>query len=296
MSTLIKSRRFDILLNDTMTVLSLAFITNALAFQLMHSNEIPIDILVLKINHIMMLFIGINMVYISRKYRLEYSQVITFVNHKNWTALERKDSLKFRSLRNRIYLIWLGIIIAMAVGAIITPLPYLLETFSTGKLYFGLILPFDDNPHSLSVYIQCAIQLLIIYWMLSFGILFLVVIFEPILQLAINFQTLAADISHLRNGLNFREEEEMSQLIELVGESVEMNKFVAIVNMINSQFFVRFIFMSFTLVGLLVGVFITVDPSWHNIMYLCYPINCYTMTSILCFLGQYLADSVSIST
>lgn len=55
----------------------------------------------------------------------------------------------------------------------------------------------------------------------------------------------------------------------------------------------RFMLMSFTLIGLLVAVLMKMQNPSQNFMYLCYPCNAYAMTAILCGLGEYLADSVS---
>lgn len=207
-----------------MTHVSFLFIASAALYQVVHSPEIPLDVVLLKITHLMMLFIGFNMIYIGRMYRREFSELIRFVNFKSLEILKREDSLKFRPIRNRIYIITASIMIAMSTGAMLTPVPYLLETLSTGELYFNTILPLDNTPYSVAVYLQLAGQLITIYWMLSYGILFLVVIFEPTLRLATSYRVIAADLRTLRNGEHFTEEGEFQRLRSLMMECNEIKE------------------------------------------------------------------------
>lgn len=64
-------------------------------------------------------------------------------------------------------------------------------------------------------------------------------------------------------------------------------------NQVNSRFFMRFIFLCFTLTGILLAVFRKTESTWEQVLYLSYPCNAYAMAAILCYLGQYLTDSVS---
>lgn len=281
-----------IFLNNVMTVVSFVFISSAVLFQILHITDRTV--MVLKITHMMMLFIGLNMVYIGRRYRGEYSQVLEYVNRKSLGILQRNDVLKFRVIRNKIYTMTLVILVLMSLAALLTPFPYILETIRTGRLYFGTLLPLDPTPYSLSVYIQCAVQIFIIYWMLSYGMLFLAIIFEPILRLAICFQIIAKDLRGLRVGRNVNEDREYFRLMDIFKECDEVKGYVDLSNYIHSAFFLRFIFMSFTLIGLLLAVLLTTEATvWNKFLYLLYPCNAFSMAAVLCFLGQYVKNSVS---
>lgn len=192
-------------------------------YQLIHSVETPIDIVVLKLTHVAILSIALNLVLLGRRYRREYSDLIAFVNHKSLAIVNHEQHLRFRPIRNKIYLGTSTIVSALVVGAFIAPLPYLLETIKTGRLYFSTWLPFDETPYSWSVYLQCAVQLGIIYWMLSYGILFVVIIFEPILDMAVNFKLIAVSMKNLRRGPRVDEKRELQRLKELLREFNELN-------------------------------------------------------------------------
>lgn len=215
---------FDRALNNSMILFEFLFISSALTYQLLHSSEIPVEVLVVKIPHLLMLCIGLNMIYNGRMYRKEYSEVIHYVNASSLAILTREDKPNLRPLRNQIYLVTFGISTTMAVGAFFAPLPYVLETLTTGKLYFSTVWPLDETPYSASVYVQCTVQMILIYWMLTNGILFLVVIFEPILRLAISYKILAEDLRSLRKGKEFAEEAEYLRLKSLMEHSNEIKK------------------------------------------------------------------------
>lgn len=218
-----KASFLDKLFNNVMNLACLAFIITALLYQLANFTLVDMHYIVLKITHILMLFIGFNMVFIGTVYRSEFSQVIEYVNAKSKAVLEREDRLKFRPLRNKIYVTSTRILLAMSAGAFITPFPYLLETLRTGRLYFGTFLPFDQSPYSTSVYIQCAVQLILIYWMLTYGMLFLAIIFEPVLQLGYCYKILAGDMRSIRkNGRKCQEDVEMNRLKSIVAEYNEV--------------------------------------------------------------------------
>ena len=275
-----------------MSVVLFVFISSAVLFQIIHFTDRTV--MVLKITHMMMLFIGLNMIYIGRTYRREYSEVLEYVNQKSLEILERNNALKFRVIRNKIYTLTLVILVLMSLVAFLTPFPYILETIRTGSLYFGTLLPLDQTPYSFSVYIQCGVQVFLIYWMLAYGMLFLAIIFEPILRLAIGFQIIAEDLRSLRMGRNINEDAEFSRLMDILRECNEVKRYVDLSNYIHSAFFLRFIFLSFTLIGLLLAVSLTTEASfWNKFLYLLYPCNAFSMAAVLCFLGQYVTNSVS---
>lgn len=153
----------------------------------------------------------------SEVFRKDYSSVVEYANQLNRSIKRRKDRLECRPFQNRIYLGTLILMFLIGISAILFPFPLIIELLSTGELYFKTSLPFDVTPYSFSVYVQCAIHLLIIYWDGILCLFFLVVMLEPFLRFAISFKLIAQDISRLREeDTEFTEDEEYQKLRSLV--------------------------------------------------------------------------------
>lgn len=67
------------------------------------------------------------------------------------------------------------------------------------------------------------------------------------------------------------------------------------INQTNSTFFMKAIFFTLTLPGLLVAVAMKIEFSVYSVTYLGLPLNLFVFSSVLGYMGQYLTDSVSTS-
>lgn len=205
-----------------MMVLWLVFIVNAAMYQLVHISQHAIEIMVLKISHLTMFCVGFNAMYLSSKYRQEYSDIILFVNSLSLSMVKRNPSL--RPLRNKAYLITLLVATMITLGVLVGPMSYAIDTFTTGRLFFGILWPFELRPYSASVYVHCAVQIFLFYWMFIKALLFFAIVLEPIIILAMAYKRVALDLRCLRVGKDFREDLEYGRLKSLMAECIEMER------------------------------------------------------------------------
>lgn len=198
----------------------------ALLHLIRHPDDMPPDVLVQKIVHIILMFFGMFMFFTSQQYRAEFSQVITAVNRKCLGILRRQDYLLHRPLRNRIYLSMVLLLLTTCVAGLCTPAFFVYDTFAHGELYFKNALPLDDTPYSWQVYVQTVLYVGTFYWIYGFCTLFIVIVVEPFLRLAMNYRIIASDIRQLREGgrTEIAEAVELQKLKAIIMECNEINR------------------------------------------------------------------------
>lgn len=202
--------------NYFMTFLLVVCVVNAVIYQLIKFSKNPLETTVLKILHLIVIGMAFNLQYLGSKYRKEYSDLIRFVNSLSLSVLKRHP--KLRPLRNKVYLLTLGVAILILFGILVAPLSYVIYTIKTGQLFFGFLWPFKLHLHSASVYILCAVQIGLIYWIAIKTFFFLTIVLEPVLILAIAYKMIALELCSLRTGEDFNEDLEFVRLKSLMEE------------------------------------------------------------------------------
>lgn len=219
-----KASLADKLLCNLLFIFEIIAFSGSLVYLLLHPREDPMDIVVQKLAHILMNYVGIFMMSFSRWYRREFSEVIDLVNEKTLQILEREDYLDHRPLRNRIYLAMILILIATTLADASSPIGFLLKTLTSGELFFKNVLLVDVPVNSVPVYLLAVLQILLFYYIYTFCTLFVVVIIEPFLRLAMCYKIIASDIKTLRKIPGFKEHEEFMRLRSLMKECNGINR------------------------------------------------------------------------
>lgn len=177
----------------------------------------------LKLSHIFVLYGVILLMYLSIVHRREISLLLEFLNVKSLAIL--KQNKNHRPIRNRAYLFLLTVKLMLLCGSILAPVPYIWETYSTGAVYFKSAFPLDKTPHSLSVYIQTAVHVVIVSWTFYFSHYFVVVVFEFFVVIGSFYKNIASELRTLRRpGTKFNEDEEYLKLCKLLAECSEVQR------------------------------------------------------------------------
>lgn len=277
---------------NLMFIVEIIFFSGTLAYHLLHPLENSAVEFLQKLAPILMTYVGLFMMSFSRWYRKEFSELIQYVNQKTRMILERKDSLQHRPQRNKIYLGMTLILFITTVADISSPIVYLFKTIANGELYFKNVLLVEFAPFSVQVYVVAAVQVCLFYYVYAFCLMFIVIVIEPFLRLAMCYKIIATDIRVLRKTPGFTEEGELRKLVALMEECTEVYRFVRKANKINSLFFVVYVFSMFSVIGLFVAVSFTMTSPLYIATFLLFPANLYGLAGILCALGQKVMDSV----
>lgn len=171
-----------------------------------------------------MVYVGLFMMGMSRWYRDEFSEVISFVNAASLAILERKDPLQHRPRRNKIYLAMVLILSITTLADTSSPLGFFRKTLESGELYFKNIFLLDVTPNSVAMYFVAVLQVCIFYYVYAFCTMFIVVVIEPFLLLAMCYQVIASDIRKLRQGPTIDESLEFRKLRSLMRQCNEINR------------------------------------------------------------------------
>lgn len=191
---------------------------------LLHPSEDPIDIMMQKLAQILMVYVGLFMMGMGRWYRKKISEVISFVNTASLAVLERKDYLQHRPRRNKIYLAMVLILLITTLADTLSPIGFFRKTLESGELYFKNMFLFDVTPNSGAVYFVAVLQVCVFYYVYAFCTMFIVVVIEPFLLLAMCYQVIATDIRKLRQGPAIDESVEFQKLRSLMHECNEINR------------------------------------------------------------------------
>lgn len=220
-----KQSSWSILYHNFMFYSGVIVFTGALLYLLTHMTEDRMEIIVQKLAHVLVIFVGIFMQIISRWYRDEFTDVIEFVNRKTRAILDRSDSLNHRPARNSIYFRMIIVLLFCAIADFFAPVSYLIQTMSSGILYYkNVLLPFEIVPYSIEFYVVTTMQILLFYYIYSFCTFFIVIIIEPFLRLSMFYRTLASDVRTLRSEPGFCEHCEMLRLRAFLKECNEITK------------------------------------------------------------------------
>lgn len=156
----------------------------------------------------------------------EYLELAYKVQAERQATVQREDHhLRYRPVYNRIYLFTLVAVIVAGIMTVLRPIPFAMETLLTGEPFLKNVLPIEDTPYSLQVYVQCGLQVLLFYWYGLFCIFLAVLILEPLFVCAICYQAIGNDLRLLRkDGTEFTEEGEYQKLRSLMARCTEINE------------------------------------------------------------------------
>lgn len=129
-----------------------------------------------------------------------FSSVIDDVNGKNWNMLRRSYSLKYRSKRNRIHLICMGMYCLGSVSAFTVCPALLLEFIVTGEDHFKNHFTVGKPIYSFWPFVNCLINTFLCIWIVNFFTPVFIMILEIFLIISLNLRTLATDLRNIKVG------------------------------------------------------------------------------------------------
>lgn len=132
--------------------------------------------------------------------RTTLSKVMRKLNEMNWNMQRRTDSLKYRSQRNRIHLVCIGMFtMGMLLGLMASISPFF-EFLATGEDHFKNHLTANRPSYSLWRFANCIFNILLIIWAVFFFTPIFTMITEIFLIIALNYRVLAADLRDIKIG------------------------------------------------------------------------------------------------
>ena len=170
------------------------FLSNTFLFYLVHFDLLPLQDLLLKLTHIVNLFLSSVMFFITIRYRKEWSQIIRFANQLSWEILQMDNAREFRPMRNRVFLCIVAFRYFICIGALCGLLQYSMEPILHGRLFFGTFSPFGVVP----LHVEACLHVAFLCCQIVYCVNFLVVIFEPLLIYSISFRVLADQLTNIR--------------------------------------------------------------------------------------------------
>lgn len=171
-----------------------------LIYSLQYPKKYPLPTVLGNLSYCMTALVGTVGFFLFHRNRDSWSKVVQRVNEKNLMIVQRSDSIKYRSARNRVHLVCIGLCAVFQILCTINASAHLIEFLLTGKVLIKYHWTANSEPYSASSLLYCLYHIVISYYILSFYTGICTMIVEIFLSISLNYRILANDLRAIEVG------------------------------------------------------------------------------------------------